>query len=265
MKVALIQFNATEDKEKNVRRAKKFVQQAILEKAQWILLPEVFNFRGDVSNKTVTRQIEESIPGETSQDFLEIAQKHNVAILLGSLLEKSSKKKAYNTSVYLNGHANEVKKYRKIHLFEAVLGDKILNEALLMSPGKKLQIVAVKEFKVGLSICYDLRFPDLYQQYAHQGAHVLTVPSCFTKHTGKAHWETLLRARAIENFCYVLAPNQVGRDSRGIESYGNSMIVGPWGEVIARGSADKEEIIFGNIFLSNVNEARRKLPGIIKE
>ena len=123
----------------------------------------------------------------------------------------------------------------------------------------------VEEFKVGLSICYDLRFPKLYQDYAALGANVLTVPSCFTKITGQAHWEILLRARAIENLCYVLAPNQVGRDARGIESYGHSMVVDPWGNVIAEGSVDKEEIIYADISMQHIIDARAKLPGIIKE
>ncbi len=118
---------------------------------------------------------------------------------------------------------------------------------------------------MGLSICYDLRFPELYQNYARKGVEILTVPSCFTKKTGEAHWETLLRARAIENLSYVLAPNQVGIDARGMRAYGHSMIISPWGEVIACGSGVGQEIIFGEIDFEEIRKARSILPGIIKE
>ena len=117
---------------------------------------------------------------------------------------------------------------------------------------------------MGLSICYDLRFPELYQDYARGGVEILTAPSCFTKKTGEAHWETLLRARAIENLSYVLAPNQIGSDARGMQAYGHSMIISPWGEVIARGSATDQEIIFGEINMEEIRRARQTLPGIIK-
>lgn len=262
MKVALIQFNATANKSDNIRRAAEFVKQAAAKRAAWVLLPEVFNFRGDIRNKDILQQACERIPGETTETFLKLAGRHKVDILLGSLLEKATPSKAYNTSVAMSGSSGEIAKYRKIHLFDAMVGDKIIGESRTISAGKRLQKITVGEFKVGLSICYDLRFPDLYQNYARQGATVLTVPSCFTRQTGTAHWESLLRARAIENLCYVLAPGQVGKDTRGIEAYGHSAIVNPWGEIIACGSLDKEEIIYGEISLETVKEARRKLPGI---
>jgi nitrilase len=125
-------------------------------------------------------------------------------------------------------------------------------------------MVKIGEFRMGLSICYDLRFPGLYQNYARRGVAILAVPSCFTKKTGQAHWETLLRARAIENLSYVLAPNQVGIDAHGMQAYGHSMIISPWGEVIARGSGAGQEIILGEIGMAEVFKARQILPGIIK-
>ena len=154
-------------------------------------------------------------------------------------------------------------KYRKIHLFDARLGDQIIKEKDNFIPGRRLMSARAGEFRVGLSICYDLRFPDLYQNYARKGVEILTVPSCFTKKTGEAHWETLLRARAIENLSYVLAPNQIGCDIRGMQAYGHSMIISPWGKVLARGSARGQEIIFGEVDMEEVRKARRILPGII--
>ncbi len=264
MKVALIQFNASADKSDNIRRALEFVKEAVAHQARWILLPEIFSFRGDIRSKEVLSQIRECIPGPTTQTFLDFACRHKRDLLLGSVLEQAPGDKAYNTSVAISGSLGRIVKYRKIHLFDAVLGDKIIRESDFLAKGRGPQTVSVGGFKVALSVCYDLRFPDLYQSYARQKATVLSVPSCFTKTTGQAHWEILLRARAIENLCYVLAPNQVGKDARGIEAYGHSMIVSPWGDVIACGSPEGEEIIYGEISVEAVKEARTKLPGIVK-
>ena len=139
---------------------------------------------------------------------------------------------------------------------------KKIKESDYFLSGKQIALTRVKDFNLGMSICYDLRFPELYRHYFGRGAEILTVPSAFTAKTGQAHWESLLRARAIENLAYVLAPNQVGTDSKGILSHGHSMIVSPWGEIIARASNDKEEIIYGVISHDNISKARAILPGI---
>jgi len=264
MKIALLQYCATVNKEANLAQAFKMSQEAIGNKAKFILLPEVFNYRGDGKNKELFSKATEKIPGPSTHPFIRLAQKNKVSFLLGSILEKASSSKAYNTSIYIDPAGKITAKYRKIHLFDAHIGDKIVRESVCFKAGRRLSSVKVGDFKVGLSICYDLRFPDLYQQYARRGVDVLTVPSCFTKKTGEAHWEALLRARAIENLSYVLAPNQIGTDLKGIQAYGNSMIISPWGEIIARASIDAEEIIYGEIDLKEVKKARAILPGIIK-
>jgi predicted amidohydrolase len=264
MKIALIQFNANDQKQNNIQRALAFIQEAASKGASWILLPEVFLFRGNLLNKDILASVPEPIPGVTTQLFQDMAKKNNVHILLGSILEQTRSAKPGNTSVAINKNGEIAAKYQKINLFDARVDGKIICEADFFTGGDKEALTAVEEFKVGLSICYDLRFPALYQEYARLGANVLTVPSCFTRITGQVHWETLLRARAIENLCYVLAPNQVGKDARGIEAYGHSMVVSPWGEVIVRGSADKEEIIYADISTEHIIDARAKLPGIIK-
>ena len=264
MRVALIQFNAGADKEANVRRSLDMVREALAKKAQFILLPEVFNFRGDSRNKKIVSTVSEHVPGASSAPFISLAAVNKAHILLGSIFEQSNvKDKAHNTSILINSAGKIIKKYRKIHLFDACIGDKIMRESDCFVPGSQKAMAMVDDFKVGLSICYDLRFPELYRNYGRLGADILTVPSCFTKKTGQAHWEVLLRARAVENLAYVLAPNQVGADARGVESYGNSMIVSPWGEVIARGSDDKEEIIYGDIEQIKIDEARNILPGVL--
>ncbi len=264
MKTALIQLSAGVDKAANVGQAIDFVEQALNAGAKLVALPEVFNYRGDTRHKETVHAMAEKIPGPSIQPFLRLAKFHKAYILAGSILESASNGKAYNTAVLINPQGRVAAKYRKIHLFDARLGDKIIKESACFNPGKLPAMAKINEFNAGLSICYDLRFPGLYGQYAKKQADLLFVPACFTQKTGEAHWEVLLRARAIENLSYVLAPNQVGSDFRGVASYGNSMIVSPWGEVIARGSGDKQEIIYGDISVDQVKQARNILPGIIK-
>jgi len=173
-----------------------------------------------------------------------------------------SKGKVYNASMLLNSRGETVAKYRKINLFNAKIANARIKEADNFSSGRKTVTANVKNFKVGMSICYDLRFPGMYRKYCAQKTEILCAPSAFTKKTGEAHWEILLRARAIENLCYVIASNQIGKDFRGVLSYGNSMIVDPWGKVIARASMDREQIIYANVKKDIVKKARQILPGI---
>ncbi len=265
MRVALIQFNAGADKTDNIARAVVFVREALKQKSSFVLLPEVFHWRGDARVPSKLYAAAETIPDASVLPFASLAKEYNAHILLGSIFERSStSKKCYNTSILLNPQGKISIKYRKIHLFDARIGDKIIRESDCFVAGKKTVMTKADDFNLGLSICYDLRFPDLYAAYGKKGVHILTVPSCFTKKTGEAHWETLLRARAIENLSYVLAPNQVGADARGVEAYGNSMIISPWGEVIARGSGDREEIVYGDISRTAIDQARAILPGIVK-
>ncbi len=276
MRVALLQFCAGQDKAANLSKALTLSQEALGKGAKFILLPEIFNFRGQARNKELLAKAAEKIPGPSTAAFIPLAKKHHVSFLLGSIIEKVVtgttffKRKSclsllfYNTSVFIDSRGAIAAKYRKIHLFDARIGDKIIRETDCFRAGTRPVTVKIGEFRTGLSICYDLRFPGLYQNYTRKGVEILTVPSCFTKKTGEAHWETLLRARAIENLSYVLAPAQVGADARGIQAYGHSMIVSPWGEVIAQGSAEKEEIIFGDINIEEIRKARSILPGIVK-
>ncbi len=263
MKAALLQYCAGSDKVANLSKALNLSQEALEGGAQFILLPEVFNFRGDGKNKELFAKAMEKVPGPSSNVFIPLARKYKASILLGSIIEKASSTHAYNTSVFIDPSGEITAKYRKIHLFDARIGDRIVKESDCFRAGRVPQTVKVGEFRMGLSICYDLRFPGLYQKYARRGVEILSVPSCFTRKTGEAHWEALLRARAIENLSYVLAPNQVGTDARGMQAHGHSMIISPWGQVLARGSEGEEEIIFADINMEEVRKARQVLPGII--
>ncbi len=258
MKTAVIQFNAKDNKSQNVEKAELFVKEAIRKKAEFILLPEVFIYRG----RKQPYQVSENIPGEGTRPLMALAKKHNVFILAGSIYEKCGSTQAHNTSVMINSRGEIAAKYRKIHLFDAVIGKKKIQESKRFVAGRKSVTTKVKGFHLGMSICYDLRFADLYQKYAASGADVLCIPSAFTKKTGEMHWEVLLRARAIENLCYVLAPNQIGMHERGVVSYGHSMIIDPWGKILARASGDKEEIIYAHLDKNIIKQKRKLLPAI---
>ncbi len=264
MKVALVQLGATADKARNLEKAVDFVRRAIIRRARLILLPEVFIFRGRIRSGVDMRAIAETIPGESLMPLMALAKRHKIFILAGSIYEKTAgTDKAYNTSALIDDRGVIKAKYRKIHLFEATLGNQRIREADYFMAGHRTVTTHVGEFKLGLSICYDLRFPEIYRQYAALGVSVVCVPSAFTHETGKAHWEVLLRARAIENRCYVLAPNQVGKNGSSVRHYGHSMIIGPWGEVLAVASGNKEEIIYAQLNLNDIKAARQKLPALM--
>jgi predicted amidohydrolase len=264
MKVALLQFCAGTNKAANLLKGLTMSQEALERGAEFILLPEAFNFRGAGGNKELFSKAAEKIPGPSTAAFIPLAKKYDVSFLLGSILEKAPNSHVYNTSVFIDPRGAITAKYRKIHLFDARIDDKTVEEADCVRAGRRPTMAQIGAFRIGLSICYDLRFPGLYQNYARRGVEILTVPSCFTKKTGEAHWEALLRARAIENLSYVLAPNQVGIDARGMQAYGHSMIISPWGEVIACGSGARQEIIFDEINFKEIRRVRQILPGIIK-
>ncbi len=253
MRVAVIQLNAKNDKTKNLEKAVNSVEKAIRNKAKFILLPEVFNYRGKPCEKTGFLKVAESIPGPSIKPFLEIAKKNKVSILAGSIYERTKgSKKAYNSSVLIDDKGKIVSVYRKNNLFDANIDGKKIRESKYFFNGKKTQAANVDKFKIGLAICYDLRFSDIFLKYKKQGVDLLCIPSAFTKKTGQLHWETLLRSRAIENRCYVLAPNQVGKNSQGVECYGNSMIIDPNGKILSRASLRKEEIIYSYLSFATI-------------
>ena len=248
MKIACIQLNAGNNKTANINKALAFVRRAIYKKAELICLPEMFNYRGPFSTKSTLDAVLERIPGESSLPFIEIARQQKVSILLGSIYEKiPGKNKAFNTSLLISKTGTILAKYRKIHLFDAIVDNKHIRESKLFMEGRKRVVASLGGLTIGMSVCYDLRFPELYQFYAREHCEVVTVPSSFTYRTGKAHWEVLLRARAIENHVFVIAPNQTGKDGRGVLSYGNSMIISPWGDILARGSHDQEEVLYADV------------------
>jgi predicted amidohydrolase len=254
---AAVQMTASSVKEENLEKAATFVRLAAERGASLIVLPEVFSWRGPRAEEPA--QVE-TIPGPTSERLRELVRRHQVYLLAGSFLEKSDEARSYNTSLLLSPQGELLAHYRKIHLFDVdIPGQVRVKESDTKKPGQELVACNTPLGGFGLSVCYDLRFPELYRGLADRGAEVIFVPSAFTFPTGAAHWEPLLRARAIENQAYIIAPNQIGKNAHGFADYGNSMIIDPWGKVIAR-AADKECFITAEIDRDYLEKVRRELP-----
>jgi len=252
MKVAAIQMSSNNDKISNLNKAVELVNNAVINNAQLILLPEVFNYRGSLNLSYLKKNISEYAPGESLKPFMRIARKNKIHILAGSIYENSkNNKKIYNTTFIINDYGEIECKYRKINLFKAFIDGKKIDESQIFRAGKKPITCTVKNFKVGLSICYDLRFPELYRYYYKKKVDIICIPSSFTKKTGELHWEILLRARAIENHCYIIAPNQYGIDGNKVNCFGNSMIINPLGDIIAKLGGDDESIAYAEITKKN--------------
>lgn len=258
MRVSVVQMNTRSDKQENLDKAKKLILQAVEERAELVSLPEYFNFLGEEEDEI--SNAEEIANGETVRFLSKIAQEHKIYIHVGSLLEKHTEKKSKNTSLMIDPKGEVAAKYEKIHLFDIEIANRESHrESDTISGGESPQTVDLPFGRAGMSICYDIRFPELFRYYALNGCSVLFIPAAFTQYTGMLHWETLLRARAIENQCYVIAAGQIGSHGEGNTCYGNSMIVDPWGTVVARAS-ETECVITATLDKSIVEEARNSIP-----
>jgi len=255
---AAVQMLACDDKAANLEQASRWVRKAAGEGARVIALPEVFNWRGD---KASERRSAEPIPGPTSAAMSQIARELGIYLLAGSILEEISENdKAYNTSLLFGPAGQPLASYRKIHLFDVDLANGISAlESATRARGKNVFVDEKELCAMGLSICYDLRFPELYRDLVARGARLVFVPSAFTAYTGKAHWETLLRARAIENQVYMIAPDQFGKNPRSFETYGHSMVVDPWGRVVAV-APEGPGVVLAEIDLDYLARIREELP-----
>jgi deaminated glutathione amidase len=257
---AAVQMLASDDKASNLAEAERWVHEASHQGARLVVLPEVFSWRG---NKKLEREFAETIPGSTSNKLAELAQELNIFLLGGSILEAiPDSLKAYNTSLLFGPAGNLLAVYRKIHLFDVDLANGVsLRESETRAHGGDVVAVQTELGTMGLSVCYDLRFPELYRGLADKGAHVIFVPSAFTSFTGQAHWEPLLRARAIENQTYMIAADQFGKSAKSFECHGHSMIVDPWGTILTE-LADGPGVITAEIDLDRLAQVRAELPAL---
>ena len=253
--LSVVQCSAGPDKQQNLQRVSALLEQA--PPCDVIVLPEVFAVRG---NDEDYRREAEPVAGPTVECLRETALTRRAWVLAGSIIEHSEGA-LYNTSVLLDRHGAVAAAYRKIHLFEATLDDgTFIREADTYRAGDEPVLADVEGWRFGLAICYDIRFPELFRRYAEAGAHAFFIPSNFTQRTGRDHWEVLVRARAIENQCFVVAPNQCGINVRtGVASHGHSMAVDPWGEVLGQ-AGDDEEIITVRLDPERLEEVRARIP-----
>jgi len=255
--VALVQTDAGADVEANVTRATALADEAAAAGARFVALPEYLQYRGDDDGFRASAR---PIPGPHTDAFAAVARRRSAWILVGSTAETSDDpRRPYNTSALLDPEGRIAATYRKLHLFDVAVPDGPTDtESARVSPGDRVVTAEVDGTTVGLSICYDLRFPELYRSLALAGATVLTVPANFTERTGRDHWEVLLRARAIENGAFVLAPSQTGGPP-GQPAFGRSMVIDPWGTVLAQ-APDHEAIVHATLDLDRAAAVRRAIP-----
>ena len=256
LKVAVIQLSACNDKSKNMDKIEQLLQTEDSKNADLVVLPECCNFR---RLKKEPLQVEQ-IPGPTTDRIAALAITHQQYILIGSLLEKSDdSEKAYNTSVLINPMGDIQAVYRKIHLFDAHVSGVRLFESDYFLKGETPTIANINNFKVGFSICYDIRFPELYRYYFKENVDIICIPSSFTTKTGKAHWDPLCRARAIENQSYVLAPNQYGIGSGRVSTYGHSKIIDPWGTILSEEKKNMDSVLTATCSKKLIMDTRKSM------
>ena len=255
---AAVQLCAGSDKDANFDKVERFAHRAARQGAALIVLPEVFFWRGLQKEEA---DAAETVPGPTTERLAALARELGVHLVGGSILERvSNSPKVFNTCTVFNPRGELIAQYRKVHLFDVDIPGRVsVRESDTRQPGCEPVSVASELATIGLSVCYDLRFPELYRRLTEAGAQVFCVPAAFTFATGAAHWEVLLRSRAIENQAYVIAANQLGRGAGGIDNYGHSLIVDPWGTPIAQAS-DGETVILAEIDLDYLARVRRELP-----
>ena len=249
----------TPDRERNLAEAERLIAEAAADGAQLVLLPEYFCFMG--FKDTDKLSIREAYRDGPIQRFLaDAARRHGVWVIGGTLpLTAPEPDRVLNTTLVFDPQGNEAARYDKIHLFSFEKGAESFNEARTIRPGDSVTTFEAPFGRVGLSVCYDLRFPELYRKLGDCA--LIVVPSAFTYTTGRAHWETLLRARAVENQCYVLAAAQGGTHETGRRTWGHSMLIDPWGEIVSV----REEgagVVAGNIERARIDEVRASLPAL---
>lgn len=262
MHVACIQLTTAQDPADNLPVIAARVKAAAAQGADIIALPETCSFM-EKGRTAMRARLESQADSKILAAFQAMAMDNQIHLLVGSMVladEKSDK--AVNRSLLIAPDGAVQAQYDKIHMFDVELenGEKH-HESASYQAGDKLVVTALAGVTLGLSICYDLRFPALYRRLAEAGAQVIFVPSAFTRQTGEAHWHVLLRARAIETGAYIIAPAQIGRHENGRETYGHSLIVNPWGRIVAEADAD-DEMILAALDIGLVNRARQQIPAL---
>lgn len=261
MRAAAVQLNSTEDLDRNLSTADRLVREAAGRGATLVLLPEKWNVlgRGEVMSSAA-----QTLDGPSLSWARRLAAELSIDLVAGSIVEElSGEERRANLSVHFGPDGEPRAAYRKLHMFDVEVDGVVYAESAHERPGEEVVVSELADgTPLGMSVCYDVRFPELYRELSARGARLLTVPSAFTLATTRDHWEVLLRARAIENQCFVLAANQIGEHAPGQRSGGRSMIVDPWGLVLAT-APDTEAVIVADLDLGQLEDIRRRLPALI--
>ncbi len=256
-RIAVGQLTSTDDVENNLSACARLCAQAKERGASLLLLPENFAFMGKGDGETV--RMMQPLDGALFSRFRSLASQHGLWIAFGGFPEMHSATHANNAHVLVDDVGVVRSVYRKIHLFDVDIGVSQYRESAAIAPGSEVVVADSPVGKLGMSVCYDVRFPELYLSMSKRGAQVLLVPAAFTLLTGKEHWEVLLRARAIENQCYVAAAAQTGRHNEKRDTYGHAMIIDPWGTVIAQ-CRDGEGVAVGEVDHAFLDAVRGRIP-----
>jgi deaminated glutathione amidase len=258
IRAACVQISAGEDWQGNLERSLELARKALRKSPDIVAFPENFLWRGpSEALGEITARTPEAVAA-----FRDLARRSKTAFLLGSVAEKSPHRgKYYNTSVFISSAGRTTARYRKIHLFDVALKNISVRESRNTAAGRRPVSAVLRGVKLGLSICYDLRFPELYRHLAASGCRIAFVPANFTFSTGQAHWDVLLRARAIENQMFIVAPGQSGtHPTNGIRSFGSTRIISPWGEILASAGVEGEGVITADLDLQGQDRLRREFP-----
>jgi predicted amidohydrolase len=260
MRVAAVQLNSTADFERNLERADRFTRAAVADGAQLVVLPEKWSALG---RGEALRAGAQPLDGPAIGWARAVARELGIDLVAGSISERrDDEPRLRNTSVHVGPDGEIRATYRKVHMFDVIVEGTVYHESEHEEPGEELAVSeAAGGVELGLSICYDLRFPEVYRILAIRGARIFSVPAAFTVPTTRDHWEVLLRARAIEDQAFVIAANQIGEHEPGVRSGGRSMIVDPWGIVLAL-AADREGPIVADLDLDAQERIRRELPAL---
>jgi len=259
VRVAAVQLNSTGDKARNLSTAERLVRAAAADGAELVALPEKWNLLA-AGEELAARA--ESLDGPSLGAARAWARELGVHLLAGSIAERADEgERAFNTSVLIGPDGEDLAVHRKIHMFDVEAGGVAYRESEHEQPGEEIVSTPVEGVELGLTVCYDLRFPELYRILAVRGARLIAVPSAFTAATGRDHWEVLLRARAIEDQVFVIAPNQVGEAPPHYSSWGHSAIVDPWGAVLAV-APDEECFVAADLDLTAQEDVRERLPSL---
>lgn len=257
LRVAAVQMDSRPDLDTNLDTATRLVAAAVRDGAAVVALPEMFNLLGD---RATLRAGAEPLDGPTQRWASATATEHGIHLLAGSMIEAAGERR-HNTSCLYAPDGRRIAVYRKVHLFDVSVPGAEFSESSTVSPGDEVVVASVPPVVLGLAVCYDLRFPEEFRAQVRAGATALALPSAFTAATGRDHWEPLLRARAIENQCFVIAPDQCGVPAAGPAWHGHSMILDPWGAVLAEAGTDVGHIV-ADLDLDRLAEVRRRLPAL---